>query len=102
MWFTNWWEGLTLLQQCFAVVAIPATVILLLQTVLLLFGMGGHDADHGEVDTDHDFDHDMDHELDHDTKQDFDHDAASWRCLRSAVGSALPCAIWDCRRCLPD
>lgn len=75
MWFTNWWEGLTLLQQCFAVVAIPATVILLLQTVLLLFGLGGHDADHGEVDTDHDFDHDMDHDLDHDTDHDFDHDA---------------------------
>ena len=71
MWFTNWWEGLTLLQQCFAVVAIPATVILLLQTVLLLFGMGGHDADHGEVDTDHDFDHGFDHDADHD----FDHDA---------------------------
>ena len=75
MWFTNWWEGLTLLQQCFAVVAIPATVILLLQTVLLLFGLGGHYADHGEVDTDHDFDHDMDHDLDHDTDHDFDHDA---------------------------
>lgn len=71
MWFTNWWEGLTLLQQCFAVVAIPATVILLLQTVLLLFGLGGHDADHGEVDTDHDFDHGFDHDADHD----FDHDA---------------------------
>lgn len=71
MWFTNWWEGLTLLQQCFAVVAIPATVILLLQTVLLLFGLGGHDADHGEIDTDHDFDHGFDHDADHD----FDHDA---------------------------
>lgn len=75
MWFTNWWEGLTLLQQCFAVVAIPATVILLLQTVLLLFGLGGHDADHGEVDTDHDFDHDTDHDFDHDADHDFDHDA---------------------------
>lgn len=74
MWFTNWWEGLTLLQQCFAVIAIPATVILLLQTVLLLFGLGGHDADHGEVDADHDFDHDTDHDFDHDVDHDFDHD----------------------------
>lgn len=72
MWFTNWWDGLTLLQQCFAVVAIPATVILVLQTVLLLFGLGGHDADHGEVD--HDFDHDTDHDFDHDVDHDFDHD----------------------------
>ena len=74
MWFTNWWDGLTLLQQCFAVVAIPATVILVLQTVLLLFGLGGHDADHGEVDADHDFDHDTDHDFDHDVDHDFDHD----------------------------
>lgn len=74
MWFTNWWDGLTLLQQCFAVVAIPATVILVLQTVLLLFGLGGHDADHGEVDADHDLDHDMDHDFDHDVDHDFDHD----------------------------
>lgn len=74
MWFTNWWDGLTLLQQCFAVVAIPATVILVLQTVLLLFGLGGHDADHGEVDADHDLDHDMDHDFGHDVDHDFDHD----------------------------
>ncbi len=40
---------MNLLQQCFAVVAIPATVILLLQTILLLFGVGGgHAADHGD------------------------------------------------------
>lgn len=71
-WFTTWWAGLTLLQQSFAAVAIPATVLLLLQTVLLLFGLGGHDADHGECD--HDFDHDLDHDLDHDFDHDFDHD----------------------------
>ena len=33
-WLTSWWDGMNLLQQCFAVVAIPATVILLLQTIL--------------------------------------------------------------------
>lgn len=64
IWFTAWWETLTLLQQCFAVVAIPATVILLIQTVLLLCGIGGgHDADH---DIDHDLDHDFDQEVDQD------------------------------------
>lgn len=74
-WFTTWWAGLTLLQQSFAAVAIPATVLLLLQTVLLLFGLGGHDADHGECD--HDFDHDLDHDFDHDFDHDpdLDHDA---------------------------
>lgn len=75
-WFTSWWEGLSLLQQCFALAAIPATVILFLQTVLLLVGLGGHDADHGEID--HDFDHDFDHDhelgRDHDFGPDADHD----------------------------
>lgn len=54
------------LQQIFACVAIPATVILLLQTILLLFGVGGlHDADGGDADMDHDFDHDNDVDHDH-------------------------------------
>ncbi len=46
-WFVNWWDGLTLLQQVFAVVAIPSTLILVIQTVMLLFGLGGS---HGELD----------------------------------------------------
>lgn len=81
-WFSSWWEALTLLQQCFAVVAIPATLILLIQTVLLLFGLGaGHDADHDvshDFDHDHDFDQetDIDHDLDHDHDVDHSHDGA--------------------------
>lgn len=51
-WFFDWWNGLSLLQQSFGVVAIPATVILLLQTILLLFGLGnGQDAD-GDIGAD--------------------------------------------------
>ncbi len=53
-WFVDWWNAMNLLQQSFAVVAIPATVVLILQTVLLLFGVGGHAADHGEVADGHD------------------------------------------------
>lgn len=67
-WFTNWWETLTVLQQTLACVAIPATVVMLLQTVLLLFGLGSH----GEADFDHDSDTDADHDFDHD--YDHDHD----------------------------
>ena len=67
-WFTNWYDGLNTVQQIFAIGAIPATIIMLIQTVLLMFGVGGHDADHGEFD--HDFSHD--HEFDH--AHDFDHD----------------------------
>lgn len=42
----EWWNGMLLIQQIFALIAIPATVILIIQTILLLFGMGhGHDVD---------------------------------------------------------
>lgn len=50
-----WWESLTNLQQVLALFAIPATIILALQTLLLLFGLGGHgDADDGAGIEDHD------------------------------------------------
>ncbi|MDR1668585.1 MAG: hypothetical protein LBR76_01325 [Oscillospiraceae bacterium] len=44
-----WWVSLSILEQALALVAIPATVILLIQTVMLLFGFGsdGGDFDHG-------------------------------------------------------
>ena len=72
--FTDWCAGLNLLQQSFAVVAIPATVVLFLQTLLLLFGLGSsHDVDHG---VDHDFDHDLSHDFDHDSDAVAGHDAA--------------------------
>lgn len=73
-WFTNWFEGLSSFQQALACAAVPATVIMLIQTVLLLFGIGGHAADHGEFDHDHDFGHG--HDFDHDHDHDFDHDGA--------------------------
>ncbi len=40
-----WWESLTELQTIFAYIAIPATVVLIVQSVLLLFGIGDGDAD---------------------------------------------------------
>jgi len=41
----TWWNGLQLIQQIFAVVAIPATLILVIQTILLLLGVGSdHDV----------------------------------------------------------
>jgi len=42
----EWWNALTLIQQIFYCIAIPSTVILIIQTVLTLVGLGGdHDAD---------------------------------------------------------
>lgn len=46
----NWWNELDLIQQIFALIALPSTVLIVIQTVLLLIGIGG------ESDTDVDVD----------------------------------------------
>jgi membrane protein implicated in regulation of membrane protease activity len=46
----NWWNELELIQQIFALIALPSTVLIVIQTVLLLIGIGG------ESDTDVDVD----------------------------------------------
>lgn len=66
-----WWESLTQLERGLAFFAVPSTLILVLQTILLLFGMG-NGAD-GDADG-HDFDHMMDHEFDHDMPHDVGHE----------------------------
>ena len=43
-----WWDSLSLVSQIFACVAIPATVVLLVQTVLMLVGIG-LEADGGDI-----------------------------------------------------
>ena len=40
-----WYQSLDLLQRVFALIAIPSTAILLIQTVLLFFGIGDGEAD---------------------------------------------------------
>ncbi len=72
---TAWWTALDGMHQVFYLIAIPFTVILVLQMILLLIGLGGHDSD-ADHDVDHDFDHDLDHDLDHDFDHDVGHDAA--------------------------
>lgn len=63
----DWWISLGTVGQVFATIAIPASVILLIQTILLFFGIGseehgdtghdgGHDFGHGAQDAGHDFD----------------------------------------------
>ena len=42
----NWWNELDLIQQIFALIALPSTVLIIVQTVLLLIGIGADsDAD---------------------------------------------------------
>lgn len=48
--FTLWWQGMSAMQQVFLYVAIPATVILALQTLFLLFGLAGGSGDAAEFD----------------------------------------------------
>lgn len=43
----EWWNSLSLLAQIFASIAIPSTVVLLVQTVLMFIGIG-HDSDMGD------------------------------------------------------
>ena len=53
----QWWESLSVLQHVFLYAAIPFTVILVIQTVLMLLGLSGHDSDaDGDADTDADID----------------------------------------------
>lgn len=46
----NWWNELDLIQQIFALIALPSTVLIVIQTILLLIGIGG-DSD-TDVDAD--------------------------------------------------
>ena len=49
----NWWNGLGLAQQIFALVGVGSTVILVIQMAMLLFGLGDDsDADVDDVDGD--------------------------------------------------
>lgn len=57
---SNWWDSLSLVSQIFALIAIPTTGVLFIQTVLMLIGIGmdsGADFD-GDIDVDGDLDTD--------------------------------------------
>ena len=47
----NWWNSMDLVGQIFALIAIPSTLVLLVQSLLLIFGIGGGD---GGIDLDGD------------------------------------------------
>ena len=71
-----WWESLSVLQRVFAFAAIPSTVVLFLQTILLVIGLAGHGADgHDGHDGGHSDSHDLHHGDGHDSgEHDHDHD----------------------------
>jgi len=45
----EWWNNLSLVSQIFTAMAVPATVVMIIQALLLLLGIGG---DSGDVDVD--------------------------------------------------
>lgn len=47
---TIWWDSLTLLERIAACIAFPATLILLIQTLMQLFGLGGAAGDDLDID----------------------------------------------------
>lgn len=51
---TEWWNALGSAGQVFACIAIPSTLILIIQMILTLIGLGGDDADADIADTDSD------------------------------------------------
>ncbi len=67
MSFVEWWNALSLASQIFYCIAIPATLVLVIQTILMFFGF-----DNGEADAD--FDADFDADIDADADIDFDTD----------------------------
>ena len=60
MAFMEWWQSLTLASQIFYCIAIPATLVLVIQTVMMLFGIDDGEADLdgdiGDIDADGDID----------------------------------------------
>ena len=52
----EWWNNMDLVGQIYALIAIPATLVLLVQTVMLLFGFGEDDVDADGIDIDVDGD----------------------------------------------
>ena len=48
---TAWWESISLIEQIFVIIAAPSTLILIIQTVMLIFG-GGMDAPDSGLDSD--------------------------------------------------
>ncbi len=41
----NWWNEMSITQQIYAIIAVPATLILIIQTILVIIGIGNSDAD---------------------------------------------------------
>ena len=64
----QWWDSLSTFSQVLACMAIPATLILIIQTVMMLIGLGS--GGDGDVDSDLDVETDLDTDVDLDVDGD--------------------------------
>ena len=74
VWFQEWWIGLGLVGQVMACCAVPMTVILFLQALLMLLGFGSSIGSDSDTDLDFDSDTDFDGDVDIDSDYDMDFD----------------------------
>lgn len=73
----EFWQSLTLFEQILMTIALPATLILIIQFILMLVGMAGGDGtydDMSDIDADMDADMDVDVDVDVDIDADVDVD----------------------------
>ncbi|MDR0963334.1 MAG: hypothetical protein LBM60_01810 [Clostridium sp.] len=103
----TWWDNLALFGQILACMSIPATVIMAIQTMLLIFGGAfshsdgmDFDSDGADFDSDGDFDSDAP-DLDFDSDHDLAHGADGLRIFTIrgviaffAVGGWVGLAVW--------
>lgn len=68
----QWWNGLSAIQQLFYCCAIPATIILVIQTLLTIIGLGDNFDSDADIDVDSDVDVDFDGDIETDFDTDFD------------------------------
>lgn len=60
----EWWNALTEIEKVFAVIAMSGTLLLLIQTIMLIIGLGHGDADVDRMDAGADVDANFDGQLD--------------------------------------
>jgi membrane protein implicated in regulation of membrane protease activity len=70
---TAWWDALGALEKFFYYIAIPSTLVLVIQFILSVIGLTGNsDIDAGDADGDVDFDGDVDGDIEGDVGTDAD------------------------------
>ncbi len=80
-WLNNWWDGLILIEKILYCIAIPSTLIMLIDTLIMVIGGGDggegiNPSDTSGIDFDTDVDTDFDIDIDFDTDIDVGDDIA--------------------------